>query len=143
MKQSEMKRRREERDLGRAKLFFYSLFSFFFSFLLIGGAIVPLFPRWSRRAKRMIQTPKSSRVVICHLNDKKTFGNYQDMFLKKTRWFDYVFFSMLYLGYCKHALAHRFYPRAVILHKCVVLDYICQTSQQYKATNKNTYQIMS
>ena len=26
----------------------------------------------------------------------------------------------------------NFYPRAVILHKCVVLDYICQTSQQHK-----------
>ena len=46
---------------------------------------------------------------------------------------------MLYLGYLKHALVRAYcYPRAVILVKCGVLDYICH----HKVTNKNTHQTM-
>ena len=72
---------------------------------------------------------KLSRVVTCHLKDKKTFANNQDMFQNIALCFVYVFFSMLYLGYLKHALARTyFYPRAVILVKCDVLDYICHPS---------------
>ena len=47
------------------------------------------------------------------------------MFQKIAPRFVYVFFSMLYLGYLKHALVRTYcYPRAVILVRCGVLDYI-------------------
>ena len=58
MKQSQMKQQGEDRDLGRAKLFVHILFSFLLSFVVFGGAIVPLFLSWSRRAKKMIHKQK-------------------------------------------------------------------------------------
>ena len=58
MKRSQMKQQGEDRDLGRAKLFVHTFFSFLFLFVLFGGAIVLLFLSWSRRAKKMIQIPK-------------------------------------------------------------------------------------
>ena len=58
MKQSQMKQQGEDRDLGRAKLFFHTLFTFLLSFIVFGGAIVPLFLSWSRRAKKMIHKQK-------------------------------------------------------------------------------------
>ena len=58
MKQSQMKQQGEDRDLGRAKLFVHTLFSFLLSFVVFGGAIVPLFLSWSRRAKKMIHKQK-------------------------------------------------------------------------------------
>ena len=51
-----MKQQGEDRDLGRAKLFVHTFFSFLFLFVLFGDAIVLLFLSW--RAKKMIQIPK-------------------------------------------------------------------------------------
>ena len=87
------------------------------------------FPSWSRRVKRWFRYQNSRGMQLAVWKRRKQLQTTKTCFKKIAPWFVCVLFSMLYLGYLKHALAHTyFYLCVVILVKHGALDYICHPS---------------